>query len=63
MNCYLIEYFDYRTSTSYLTQEYANNEYDAWNMCLHKNDRNGYELGRGELMSKNIIITSVEEVA
>jgi len=63
MNYYLIEYFDYRNSKHYTFKILADNEYDAWNMCLYEKDCAGYELGRGELMSKNIIITSVEEVA
>ena len=59
MNYYLIEYYDYRNSKNYTFKICANNEYDAWNMCLYKNDYDGYELGRGEQCSKNILITSV----
>tara|TARA_Y100001963_G_scaffold159944_1_gene266373 strand:+ start:1316 stop:1540 length:225 start_codon:yes stop_codon:yes gene_type:complete len=59
MNYYLVEYFDYRNSKNYTFKIWADNEYDAWNMCLYKNDYDGYELGRGEECSKNILITSV----
>ena len=59
MKYYLVEYFDYRNSKNYTFKIWADNKYDAWNMCLYKKDYAGYELGRGEYMSKNIIITCV----
>ena len=59
MKYYLVEYFDYRNSKQYAFKIWADNEYDAWNMCLYKNDYEGYELGRGEYASKNILITCV----
>ena len=59
MNYYLVEYFDYRNSKHYTFKIWADNEYDAWNMCLYKNDYSGYELGRGEYASKNILISCV----
>jgi hypothetical protein len=61
MICFLIEYFDYRTNSNYLCPVYACNEYDAWNFLLSENDPNGYELGKGEYMSKNILITNIME--
>ena len=59
MKYYLVEYFDYRNSKNYTFKIWADNEYDAWNMCLYKKDYAGYELGRGEYASKNILISCV----
>ena len=59
MDYYLVDYFDYRYSKHYIFKIWADNEYDAWNMCLYKNEYDGYELGRGEYASKNILISCV----
>ena len=59
MKYYKIEFYDYRYSKHYTHKIWSDNEYDAWNMCLYTFDPYGYELGRGEQCSKNILITSV----
>ena len=59
MNHYIVEYFDYRNSKKYSEEVWADSESDAWNMCLYENDYDGYELGRGECCSKNLLITAV----